>query len=66
MSVKIIDFQTYEYVHDDAPGGSHGGTLDPATVTYGVNIDGSENVARGVASEHQRRGRAGQAARHRH
>ena len=44
MSVKIIDFDTWDYVHDDAPGGSHGGTLDPATVTYGTNIDGSENV----------------------
>ena len=43
MSVKIIDFNTYEYVHDDAPGGSHGGTLDPATVTYGTNTDGSPN-----------------------
>jgi len=43
MSVKIINFETYEYVHDDAPGGSHGGTLDPATVTYGVNIDGTDN-----------------------
>lgn len=41
MPVKIIDFNTYEYVHDDAPGGSHGGTLDPATVTYGPNMDGS-------------------------
>ena len=30
-------------MHDDAPGGSHGGTLDPATVTYGINIDGSDN-----------------------
>jgi hypothetical protein len=44
MSVKILDFTDYAYVHDDAPGGSHGGTLDPATVTYGTNIDGSDNV----------------------
>jgi hypothetical protein len=43
MTVKIIDFNTYEYVHDDAHGGSHGGTLDPATVTYGVGIDGTPN-----------------------
>ena len=43
MSVKIIDFTDWSYVHDDAPGGSHGGTLDPATVTYGTNIDGSDN-----------------------
>jgi hypothetical protein len=44
MSVKIINFETWEYQHDDAPGGSHGGTLDPATVTYGTNIDGEPNV----------------------
>jgi hypothetical protein len=43
VSVKIIDFTTYEYVHDDAPGGSHGGTLDPSTVTYGLNMDGMAN-----------------------
>jgi hypothetical protein len=43
MSVKILDFSTWEYLHDDAPGGSHGGTIDPATVTYGQNIDGSDN-----------------------
>jgi hypothetical protein len=44
MSVKITNFETWEYQHDDAPGGSHGGTLDPATVTYGTNIDGSDNL----------------------
>jgi hypothetical protein len=44
MSVKVINFDTYEYVHDDAPGGSHGGTLDPATVTYGTTIDGTDNL----------------------
>jgi hypothetical protein len=46
MSVKVTSFDdptTWEYVHDDAPGGSHGGTLDPATVTYGVGVDGSPN-----------------------
>lgn len=43
MTVKIVDFTTYEYMHDDAPGGSHGGTLDPATVTYGTHPDGSPN-----------------------
>ena len=43
MSVKVTNFETWEYVHDDAPGGSHGGTLDPATVTYGTNPDGSDN-----------------------
>ena len=44
MSVKITDFSDWSYVHDDAPGGSHGGTLDPATVTYGTGIDGEPNV----------------------
>jgi hypothetical protein len=46
MSVKITSFDdpvAWEYQHDDFPGGSHGGTLDPATVTYGVNIDGTPN-----------------------
>jgi hypothetical protein len=44
MSVKVTSFDdpaAWEYVHDDAYGGSHGGTLDPATVTYGVNPDDS-------------------------
>jgi hypothetical protein len=31
----------WTYVHDDAPGGSHGGILDPATVTYGTSMDGT-------------------------
>ena len=47
MSVKVTSFDdptAWSYVHDDAPGGSHGGTLDPAAVTYGTNIDGSDNV----------------------
>jgi hypothetical protein len=43
MSVKIINFETWEYEHADAPGGRHGGTLDSATVTYGQNPDGSPN-----------------------
>jgi hypothetical protein len=47
MSVKVTSFDDgngmYLYVHDDAPGGSHEGTLDPATVTYGTNIDGTPN-----------------------
>jgi hypothetical protein len=46
MSVKVTsldDPAAWDYVHDDAPGGSHGGTLDPATVTYGTNIDGTDN-----------------------
>jgi len=44
MSVKITDFETWEYAHDDAPGGSHGGTLDPATLTYSQNMDGTDNL----------------------
>jgi hypothetical protein len=47
MSVKVTSFDdpaAWEYVHDDAYGGSHGGTLDPATVTYGQNMDGSDNL----------------------
>jgi hypothetical protein len=47
MSVKVTSFENpaaWDYVHDDAPGGSHGGTLDPATVTYATNIDGSDNL----------------------
>jgi hypothetical protein len=46
MSVKVTSFDdpaAWEYVHADAPGGSHGGTLDPATVTYGTNMDGTDN-----------------------
>jgi hypothetical protein len=48
MSVRPTNFDnpdgTWNYVHDDAHGGSHGGTLDPATVTYGQNIDGTDNL----------------------
>ena len=44
MSVKITNFETWDYQHDDAPGGSHGGTLDPATLSYGTNIDGSDDL----------------------
>jgi hypothetical protein len=44
MSVKVTSFDDgaglWTYVHDDAPGGSHEGTLDPTTVTYGVGTDG--------------------------
>jgi hypothetical protein len=46
MSVKVTSFDdpaAWEYVHDDFPGGSHAGTLDPATVTYGENVDGTPN-----------------------
>jgi hypothetical protein len=46
MSVKVASFDdpaAWGYLHDDAPGGSHGGTLDPATVTYGTNPDDTPN-----------------------
>jgi hypothetical protein len=46
MSVKVISFDdptAWEYEHADAPGGSHRGTLDPVTVTYGENPDGTPN-----------------------
>jgi hypothetical protein len=48
MSVKVTSFDDgngqYLYVHDDAPGGSHEGTLDPSAVTYGINPDGSPDL----------------------
>jgi hypothetical protein len=46
MSVKVTSFAdpaAWNYVHDDAPGGSHAGSLDPATVTYGTSLDGTPN-----------------------
>jgi hypothetical protein len=47
MSVRPTSFDnpdgTWTYVHDDARPEPHGGTLDPATVVYGQNIDGSPN-----------------------
>jgi hypothetical protein len=44
MSVKITNFDTWAYVHDDAPGGSHGGVLDPTSITYGTNTDGTDDL----------------------
>jgi hypothetical protein len=46
MSVKVTSFDdpaAWDYEHADAPGGGHGGTLDPTTVSYGTNIDGTPN-----------------------
>lgn len=43
MSVFVSDFNTWSVVHDDAPGGSHGGTVDPASIIHGQNPDGSDN-----------------------
>jgi len=46
LSVYVADFTSateWQIVHDDAPGGGHGGTINPATVTHATNPDGSEN-----------------------
>jgi hypothetical protein len=46
MSVKVTSFTdpaAWEYVHDDGRPEAHSGTLDPATVTYAANPDGSPN-----------------------
>jgi hypothetical protein len=46
MSVRPTNFDdpaAWEYVHDDARPEPHGGTLDPATVVYATNPDGSPN-----------------------
>ena len=47
MSVKVTSFDdpvTWPFIHDDARPEPHGGTLDPATVTYGKNVDGSDDL----------------------
>ena len=46
MSIYVADFTSateWQVLHDDAPGGGHGGTVDPATVKHTTNMDGSEN-----------------------
>jgi hypothetical protein len=47
MSVRPTSFDNpdgmWTYIHDDARPEPHGGTLDPTTVTYGTNMDGSPN-----------------------
>jgi hypothetical protein len=47
MTIRPTSFDDgtgmWTYVHDDARPQSHSGTLDPTTVTYGSNIDGSPN-----------------------
>ena len=45
MSVYVTDYSITPWacVHDDAPGGAHEGTVDPATVVHTTNLDGSEN-----------------------
>lgn len=47
MTVRLTAFDDpagWTYVHDNAPDGGHGGTLDPATVTYGTKVDGTDNL----------------------
>ena len=45
MSIYIADFKPagggFTCVHDDAPGGPHGGTLATTDITFGVQPDGS-------------------------
>ena len=45
MSIYVTDFSAspWQVLHDDAPGGGHGGTIDPATVKHTTNMDGTEN-----------------------
>jgi len=42
----VSDFTSataWQVIHDDAPGGGHGGTIDPSTVKHALNVDGTEN-----------------------
>ncbi|MBO0884365.1 MAG: hypothetical protein J2P17_29355, partial [Mycobacterium sp.] len=44
MSVFVSDFgdgTTWTVTHDDAPGGMHDGTIDPATVLHPLRPDGT-------------------------
>ena|SRR5215471_7439468 len=47
MSVYVSDFNgaggVWVCTHDDAPGGAHEGTVDPATIVHTKNMDNSEN-----------------------
>jgi hypothetical protein len=47
MSVRPTSFDDgaglWTYAHDDGLPEAHGGTLDPATVTYGTGLDGTPN-----------------------
>ena len=43
MSIYVVDFSTWEVVHDDAPGGAHSGVIDPATIQHTQNMDSSPN-----------------------
>lgn len=43
MSVFVSDFDTWQVTHDDAPGGTHTGTIDPLTIKHTANMDGTED-----------------------
>jgi len=45
MSVYVIDFSITPWVviHDDAPGGGHEGTVDPATIVHTKTLDGTDD-----------------------
>jgi hypothetical protein len=46
MSVYVSDFTSptvWQITHDDAPGGTHTGNIDPATVVHTLNMDGTED-----------------------
>jgi hypothetical protein len=54
MSVFISDFKAaapnWTYAHDDAPGGSHGGTLAATDVTFGMKVDGTPDFRTAIIS----------------
>ena len=41
MSVFVSDFTTWTVVHDDAQGGAHSGTIDPASIVHTLKVDGT-------------------------
>jgi len=46
MSIYVSDFTSdtaWEVTHDDAPGGAHGGTIDPTSVQHTTGHDGNQN-----------------------
>jgi hypothetical protein len=43
MSVYVSDFSNWTVMHDDAPGGSHTGTIDPTSIHYTENMDQTPN-----------------------
>jgi len=46
MSIYVASFtdaQSWEVIHDDAPGGGHTGSVDPTTIVHTTRMDGSED-----------------------